>query len=113
MELLDEIGIQTVIDTHEATIVLFDADWCQYCKRFRPTFESYEKRCSANFAHALLNEDSNPMWDKFKIEFIPTLIAFKDGEQVARADALSGQGLDETDLRKLLVKLEKRSFFLV
>ncbi|MDE1869435.1 MAG: thioredoxin family protein [Candidatus Micrarchaeota archaeon] len=113
MEALNEKSIQTVIDIGEAAIVLFYADWCPYCRRFKPTFESYERKFNANFAEALVNEDANPLWDKFKIEYIPTVIAFKDGEQVGRIDAVAGQGLDETDLKKLLVKLEKRSFFLV
>ncbi|HVA82997.1 MAG TPA: thioredoxin family protein [Candidatus Aquilonibacter sp.] len=113
MESLDEKSIQTIIDIGEAAIVLFYADWCPYCRKFKPTFESYEKKFNANFAQAKINEDANPMWDKFKIEFIPTVIAFKDGEQVARIDAAAGQGLDETDLKKLMVKLEKRNFFLV
>ena len=61
------------------SLILFYADWCHYCKSFIPIFESSIKNLSDNkiiIGGVKLNEDENPLWDKYSINAVPTLIAF-------------------------------------
>ena len=47
------------------------------------------------------------MWDTYKIEVIPTLIAFSKGKIVARKDGVPQVGLQESDLLELDSTLDK------
>ncbi len=107
MEILaDDELMDKVVEGKGSYVVLFMADWCPYCARFKPIFESYEKKVSNyRFAIAKINEDDNPLWDMFNIQAIPTLIAFNNGSVVARRDARLGVGLSEDDMRSLLKEL--------
>ena len=64
-----------VLNNEKKTLVLFYADWCPYCANFKPTFEEID---SSNLQKkvALVNEDGNPLLDRFNIQAIPTTIAF-------------------------------------
>jgi hypothetical protein len=55
---------------------------------------------------AKLNEDDNPLWEKFSINSVPTLIAFDKGKLVARRDAKMGIGLRKSDLNSVLEELK-------
>lgn len=82
------------------TIALFYADWCPFCSSFKPIFESYRVD-GVRMIKVKINEDDNPLWDRFSITTIPTLIYFKDGEIVERRSARSGIGLSKADLESL------------
>jgi thioredoxin 1 len=100
-ELMDK-----VVEGKGNYIILFMADWCPYCARFKPIFELYEKRVDGyKFAIAKVNEDDNPLWDIFNLKAVPTIIAFRNGSIVARKDARLGIGLSEDDMRSLLNEL--------
>ena len=43
----------------EKTLVLFYADWCLYCQKFKPFFESLQGNFS--IIGAKVNEDENPL----------------------------------------------------
>ena len=62
--------------------VLFCADWCGYCHRFLPLF----KRVAGAWAVDISDED-DPLWDRYGIRVVPTVIVFEDG---APANAWSG-----------------------
>ena len=88
-------------------IVLFMAEWCPFCARFKPIFESYEGKVDGyKLAIVELNEDDNPLWDIFKIDAVPTVIAFNDGDIVARRDARRGIGLSKDDMELLIRDLD-------
>jgi thioredoxin-like negative regulator of GroEL len=81
---------------------MFYADWCPFCQRFKPVFESAIITRSANnsykFYESKVNDDDNPLWDRFSISAVPTLIAFDKGKIISRRDAKMGVGLNESDL---------------
>ncbi len=108
MEILtdsDEL-VGKVVEGKGNYIILFMADWCPYCARFKPIFELYEKRIDGyKFAIAKVNEDDNSLWDIFNIQAVPTIIAFKNGSIVARKDAQLGIGLSDDDMGSLLNEL--------
>ena len=93
-----------VLNHKEKTLVLFYADWCPYCANFKPIFEEIRSDKVQKKA-ALVNEDENPLWDGFNIQAIPTIIAFQNGQILARRDAKRGVGLTRKDMESLIDEL--------
>ncbi len=99
---LDEMDILT--ENNSYSLVLFYADWCPYCTRFKPIFEETMKKIDTSILSGgvQINEDDNPLWDKYNINAVPTLIAFSKGSIKARRDAKMGIGLTTADLNSIL-----------
>ena len=97
--------VQTVMESDDKYLVLFYADWCPFCAKFKPVFDSYDGKLSYKIAGAKVNEDENPLWDMFKIESIPTMIAFNNGEIVTRRNAKRGVGLLKEDMESIVKEL--------
>lgn len=81
--------------------VLFSAGWCPYCQAFQPQFETAEKRAEHGMAHADLSDEQNPLWDRFAVRTVPTLVAFRDGKAIWRKDATPMIGLRAKALKQL------------
>jgi thioredoxin 1 len=82
-------------------IVLFHSTWCPFCRSFKPSFDAVVKDQRAwEPTEVLLEEDDNPLWDRFGIQAVPTVLFFDDGKVVGRLDAELGVGLRESDLRR-------------
>ena len=80
-------------------IVLFQATWCPFCQDFLPlfdrhaaTFADFEPLCVA------LDNDDDPLWEKYGIDVVPTVIAFESGRIAHRLDGRRYVGLSEDDL---------------
>jgi len=84
-----------------AWAVAFLADWCPFCREFRPLFEAFEGTGPFQTAVADLTDDENPLWERFGIEVVPSLIAFVDGRPTLRVDGISMEGLGPRDLERL------------
>lgn len=93
-----------VLDNSTKTLVLFYADWCPYCANFKPTFEEINSDKIQKKA-ALVNEDENPLWDRFEIQMVPTMIAFQNGKILTRRDANRGIGLTRKDMESIVKEL--------
>lgn len=81
-------------------VIGFLADWCPFCRAFRPKLEAL---ATAGHAVALadLTDEENPLWERFGVEVVPTVIVFRDGATVFRRDGRLGRGLGETDLEAI------------
>lgn len=65
------------------TLVDFWAEWCAPCLALAPTMDDLAESYPEKLRVAKVNIDSNPNIPmKFGIRGIPTVILFKDGEQV-------------------------------
>jgi thioredoxin 1 len=104
METIDSEQLDKLLSTGQKTVAMFYADWCPFCKRFKPVFESVNSKYKKILLK--LNEDENPMWDKFAISAVPTVIAFEGNKIVARKDAKMGIGLEKSDIDSLLQELK-------
>jgi thioredoxin 2 len=61
------------------------AEWCGPCKMFAPVFEQAAKSLEPDFRLLKLDTDANPETAlKLSIRSIPTLIAFRGGQEVGR-----------------------------
>jgi thiol-disulfide isomerase/thioredoxin len=104
MESKDSEQLDKLLSSGQKTVAMFYADWCPFCKRFKPVFESVKSKYKK--IEIKLNEDENPMWDRFAIPAVPTVIAFEGNKIVARKDARMGFGLEKSDIDSLLQELK-------
>ena len=86
------------------TVVLFYASWCPYCSNFKPSFEGASIGRARKIG-ALVDEDENPLWERFGIQAVPTMIAFEGGKIIARRDAKNHVGLTRADLESIASEL--------
>ena len=93
-----------VLENNKKTVVLFYATWCPYCANFKPTFEA-AKIETANKIGSIIDEDENPLWDRFNIQAVPTMIVFQNGKIVSRRDAKKHVGLTKSDMDSIVREL--------
>lgn len=77
--------------------VAFLADWCPFCRRFAPEFASLIHH-RFSLAWADVSSEESPLWDRFQIEVVPTVVVFRDHRPVFRANGRYGIGLLPEDL---------------
>jgi len=66
-------------------IIDFWAEWCGPCKMMAPQFEAAAKDLKGKVNFGKVDVDAEPeLAGRFEIMSIPTLLFFKDGEQVNR-----------------------------
>ncbi len=82
-------------------VVGFLADWCPFCVRFLPDLDELARK-GATVLHADLTDEESPLWDRFRVAIVPTLIVFHDGTEVFRRDGIAGVGLGRTDSELVL-----------
>lgn len=81
-------------------VVGFLADWCPYCVRFAPQLQRLARR-GASVLLADVSDEASPLWETFRIEIVPSVVVFHDGEPVARADGVAGLGLTPEQVRSI------------
>lgn len=93
-----------VLNGDKKTLVLFYASWCPYCANFKPIFEISNVNNTEKIG-ALIDEDENPLWDRFNIQAVPTMIAFEKGKIIDRKDSKKHVGLTKADMESIMTKL--------
>ena len=114
MENLEPDQVDNIISKGNRALIMFYADWCPFCQKFKDILEWFistihkETRFKSSYQiyGAKVNEDENPLWEKFSINAVPTLIAFDKSKLVARRDAKMGVGLTKSDLYCVLKELK-------
>ena len=107
MDYLRPNQFDRLLSEGKKTLIMFYADWCPFCQRFKPSFESYTNSSiyDIGFYACMINDDDNPLWDRFSINTVPTLIAFYKGNIISRRDSKMGFGLDKSDVDSILKEI--------
>ncbi len=77
---------RTVLGSKAPVLVDFYADWCAPCKYVAPLMDELAKTHEGTLFVVKIDTDQAPdLSGKFGIRSIPTVILFKDGEEVGRS----------------------------
>ncbi len=75
---------QQVLQSSNAVLVDFWAEWCGPCRQISPILDEIASEMNDKLSVAKVNIDENPETpSKYGVRGIPTLILFKDGKPVA------------------------------
>jgi thioredoxin 1 len=76
---------QEVLESSIPVLVDFGASWCMPCRMLEPTIEKLAEENQGKLKVCKLNTDENQnIAAQYGIQGIPTLIVFKEGEEVGR-----------------------------
>mgnify|MGYP006309280491 CR=1 FL=1 len=82
---LDESNFEDVINGSSTPVLVdFFADWCPPCRRLGPTLESLAEDLEGRLAIVKVNVEKSSLATQYGVMNIPTMILFKDGEEVSR-----------------------------
>ncbi len=90
-----------IIKDVKPTLVDFFATWCGPCKVQGPILEQVKSKLGDSVNIIKIDIDRNPqLAEKYRIQSVPTLILFKDGEAVWRGYGVHQADMLETKLRE-------------
>ena len=88
------------IQGKKEVLVVFYADWCGFCARFCPEFKDVGRGCKTECVMVDISNEDDPVWEKYRIEVVPTIMLFRNGSVVGRK---SGP-MERSDLEKFMRK---------
>jgi thioredoxin 1 len=81
------------IPTEGSAVVQFGAKWCSPCKHIRPLVEKLAQGVQAKFVYMDMEEDFTEA-NKHSIQAMPTIIAFKDGQELGRVPGANKKAIE-------------------
>ena len=103
LTLSDATFDEAVAGADTPVLVDFWAEWCGPCKMIAPTLAEIASEQKGKLAIGKLNVDDNPdTARRFDVMSIPTLLVFKDGQQVKRLVGAKGKGQLLQDLAEYI-----------
>lgn len=100
-ELVPRVGPEAFegvrLKTPGIVVVGYLADWCPFCVSFAPVLDALGRE-GLEVLRADLTDEESPLWDRFRIEIVPSVLVFREGEEAFRVDGVAGQGLSTSDV---------------
>jgi thioredoxin 1 len=101
VEISDDTFDAEVLKSEKPVLVDFWAPWCGPCKAIAPVFEQLSNDYSGQVKFAKCNVDDNPSTPaNYGIRAIPTLILFKEGQQVDQIVGMADKSKLEASIKK-------------
>lgn len=89
----------TLTDSQTPVLIDFYATWCGPCQTLAPILEEVKKELGEGVKIVKVDVDKNkPLAAKFKVRGVPTLMLFKNGQQLWRKSGL----LSKNDLKQAI-----------
>ena len=97
----EEFDLEVMKKDNKLVIVDFFATWCGPCQRISPILESIAKK-REDIDILKIDIDKNvELSVKYGIEFVPTLLAFKNGSMISQIEAVPDEKLLLEQIDKL------------
>lgn len=98
-----ELFKQLVVEEKKLVLAEFWAPWCVYCRRIGPAYEKLAKEYSDKLVLGQVNiDEEQELAIENKIEVVPTLILFKDGQAVDSIVAPESKGKIEEFIKEYI-----------
>lgn len=83
---LDSSNFESYINANSVPVLVdFYSDTCNSCKKITPFLENAQGEYTERLDFASVNiADDSKLASKYSVEAVPTLIVFKDGEEISR-----------------------------
>ncbi|MCX5678763.1 MAG: thioredoxin [Candidatus Omnitrophica bacterium] len=103
LEITVENFNKEVLKSDKLVLVDFWAPWCMPCKMLAPTVEKLAEELKGRVSVSKCNVDESPaLATDLAVLNIPTLLLFKDGEEVARLVGINSKAAIESKIQSLM-----------
>ena len=83
--IIDDIITDTMTNKYKSkipTLLLFYAEWCGYCRKFKPTWDKLKKLISSDKLNMIKIDSDNKLVKQFKIDGYPTIMLIDDDNMI-------------------------------
>lgn len=95
----------SMMEEGKLMLVDFWAPWCSYCRRINPAYEKVAAQYAENMVVAKVNiDDEAQLAVKERIEVIPTLVLYRDGEAIGSIVAPESKAMIDAFIQESLGK---------
>ena len=96
---------RSMVENGKIVLVDFWAPWCSYCRRINPAYEKIAEQYGGDMVVAKVNIDEEPqLAEAERIEVIPTLVLYRNGEAIGSIVAPESKAMIETFIQETLAK---------
>jgi thioredoxin len=97
------VKFEDLIKSNNPVLVDFFAEWCAPCKMMKPILEELKKQVGDSARIVKIDVDINEdIAAKYRIQSVPTLMLFKDGEPIWRQSGV----MSAEDLKEVIEKYQ-------
>lgn len=103
VDVTDEEFEDKVLKSEKPVLVDFWAEWCGPCKMAGPVLDELSEEYKDKLSVVKVNVDENSKTtQRYSIMSIPTVVLFKNGEEVGRQSGFSGKTVYEDLIKKAI-----------